>query len=176
MGRVALVFLAVLLVAGCSSGDAFTFAEDDLCEWVTEADVTSYVTEAFAESDMEWDARAVAVEPHGSTWDLPNDYCRWDLTGSGYVIARGLTPSAFSPVLSWSEAFGDGIIAGGAAYGRHGFWLEGSDEALGLEVAFPEGSGLSGGSGLPPGSGRLSSSEDLFVVANGFLEEMRWAP
>jgi hypothetical protein len=71
--------------------DVFTFAEDDLCEWVSEDEVTSFVRAAYDESGVEWDGTLTAVRQQGSAWDLGGSYCRWEPAGGGWVIARGLT-------------------------------------------------------------------------------------
>lgn len=161
--------------------EAFSFADDALCEWVSEAEVAEFVSEAYSRSGIEWERTVSAVDPVGSAWDLPgSDYCRWEPTGGGHVIARGLTTSDFGPVIDYSEwdqqsvlptvsghpGVPDGTIAASAAFGRYGFWLEGSNEVLGLEVVL-EG-------GIPPNSEQ--QEEMLFVVANGFLTELGWTP
>ena len=180
MRWVVLMCLTALVAAGCSSGDVFTFAEDDLCDWVSEDEVTSFVRDAYAQSGIEWDGSVVAAEPGASAWDLPDsDYCQWEPSDGGHVIARGFPPSQFlggiiefptlnetTPIGNYSEhpSVADYVIVGNAAFGRFGFWLEDSDEKLGLEVAFREG----------------TTDEDwenmLFDVANSFLSEMGWIP
>jgi hypothetical protein len=53
MRRLLLLALVGLLVGGCSSGEVFTFADDDLCAWVSEDDVASFVSEAYLQSGAE---------------------------------------------------------------------------------------------------------------------------
>lgn len=184
MRRLLLLALVGLFVGGCSSGEVFTFAEDDLCEWVSEDDVTSFVNEAYEKLGVEWDGTAVAVPAQGSLWDLSGDYCRWDLTGGGYVIARGLTPASFGTgVTDYSEAedgdyyslsgpvsghpeFDDNIIVGNAAFGRLGFWLEGSDDVLGIEMSLIDG----------VSHNDWGQTTILFSVADSFLNKMGWTP
>ena len=182
---IAIVGLVVLVsVAGACSDDeqdVFSFADNDLCEWVSEAEVARFVGEAYSRSGIEWDGSVAAAEPFGSAWDLPGShYCRWEPTGGGYVIARSLAASQFGPVFDYSvwdqgtvlpavsghPGVADGIIAASAAFGRYGFWLEGSDEALGLEVVLEGGDATSWG----------QQEEMLFLIANGFLAEMGWTP
>lgn len=188
MRRLLLLGLVVLWVAGCSSGssgEAFSFTEDDLCEWVSEDDVASFVTEAYEKSGVEWDGTAVAVSPGGSTWDLSGDYCRWEPTGGGYVIARGVPSVHYGrAVTEFSEAgervyrsldgpvsghpdLDDGVIVGNAAFGRYGFWMQGSDDALGIEMSLPDG----------VSDGDWAQQETmLFSAANSFLHKMGWTP
>lgn len=188
LALVAVLLVGGLLIVACGDDDegggaeVFRFADDDLCEWISEDEVTEFVREAYALSGIDWEGDVAAAEPSGSAWDLPGgDYCTWIPTGGGHVIARGLTPSQFSPPNDYSEAdydavthgsvsghpdFPDGIIAAGAAFGRYGFWLEDSDEVLGLEVLLDESD-----------SGDWSQQEKmLFHIANSFLAEMGWAP
>jgi hypothetical protein len=184
--RVVLLGLVGLLLSGCSSGDVFTFAEDDLCEWVSEDEVTSFVKKAYDKSGVEWAGSAVAVPHQGSAWDVPGVYCRWEPTGGGWVIARGLKPSSFgSGAVEFSEVgdevlfplgpgpvsghpdFADNIIIANAAFGRLGFWLQDSDEALGLEAYLPDG---------VSDDDWAEQEKMLSVVANSFLKEMGWTP
>jgi hypothetical protein len=179
---VGVVFVAMISVAGACSDEEqprFSFADNDLCEWVSETQVAEFVSEAYSRSGIEWDGSVSAVDPVGSAWAPPGgDYCRWEPTGGGHVIARGLTPSDFGPVSDYSEwdqeslmpavsghpGVPEGTIAANAAFGRYGFWLEGSDEVLGLEVS------LEGGDVTDWEQQEMM----LFLIADGFLTEMGW--
>jgi hypothetical protein len=171
--------------------DVFTFAEDNLCEWVSEEKVTSFVRSAYALSGFAWDGSVVAAAPEGSAWDLPGrDYCRWEPAGGGYVIARGLTPAQFGGLVEYSEIadrsgvlldavsghpdIADGVIAASAAFGRYGFWLQGSDEVLGLEVVLMDS--LTSPENGADGIDWLQQEKMLFHVANSFLRWMNWVP
>ena len=177
---VVIAVAAMISVAGACSDEEqtrFSFADNDLCEWVSETEVTRFVSEAYSGSGIEWDGSVSAVEPVGSAWDLPGtDYCRWETIEGGHVIARGLAPSDFGPVSDYSEwdqesmmpavsghpEVPEGIIAANAAFGRYGFWVERSDEALGLEVVFD-------------GVDDWEQEEMmLFAIADSFLAEMGW--
>ncbi|MDH3539405.1 MAG: hypothetical protein OEP52_05370 [Acidimicrobiia bacterium] len=140
---------------------------------------------AYDESGVEWDGTLTAVRQQGSAWDLDGSYCRWEPAGGGWVIARGLTPAHFGGgTLDYSEAddplrspgygpvsghpdFADDVIVANAAFGRLGFWLQGSDEALGLEVHLPVGES---------DDDRASPERMLSDLANSFLNEMGWTP
>jgi hypothetical protein len=170
------------------SRGVFTFAEDNLCGWVSEDEVTAFVRGAYAQAGVDWNGSVVAAVPEGSAWYLPSrDYCRWETTGGGYIIARGLNPSQFEDPIEYSAiaheygiGFGavsghpdlaEGVIAANAAFGRLGFWLQGSDEVLGLEVVL-------GGDGAAYDIevGPAQSQRMLFHLANSFLREMNWVP
>lgn len=187
MRRFLLLALAGILVGGCSSGEAFAFAKDDLCEWVSEDEVASFVSEAYEKSGVEWDGTAVTVPSQGSVWDMSGYYCQWEPTGGGYVIARGLASSSFGgeatefpgteggdydslsgPVFGHPD-FGDNIIVGNAAFGRYGFWLSGSDDALGIEMYLPMGV-----SDIDIDWAQQETM--LFSLANRFLNKMGWTP
>jgi hypothetical protein len=59
-------------VPGCSSEpDVFSFADDDLCEWVTEAEVAEFVA-----AEFDWDGTATEVEGVADFW------CRWELSSA----------------------------------------------------------------------------------------------
>ena len=184
MRRLLLLALFGLFVGGCSSGEVFTFAEADLCAWVSEDDVASFVSAAYEKSGVEWDGTAVAVPPRESAWDLSGDYCQWEPTGGGYVIARGLASASFGRgsgiAVSGYPEFDDNIIVGNAGFARYGFWVEGSDEVLGIEVSLPVGQPPPPRLSLP-GSDTTASDEYwapqetmLFSVANSFLDTMGW--
>jgi len=132
-----------------------------------------------------WSGTVVGAAPTGSAWDLPgDDYCRWEPTGGGYIIARGLTPAQFGQLpREFSQAalsngilldtvrghpdVPDDVIAAHAAFGRYGFWLEGSEEVLGLEVLLAD----------PADDVDWPEQEKmLFRVANSFLRDMNWVP
>ena len=194
----AIVVLSVLALGAGACGDdddeteVFSFMTDDLCGWISEAEVAEFVREAYAQSGVEWNGGVAAAEPDGSAWDLPGrDYCRWVPTGGGYVIARGLDPSMFfDPVEEFSEIadevgslgfagfavsghpdLADGVIAANAAFGRYGFWLEGTDEVLGLEAVLEQ---VAEDPLEPDGIDWAQQQRMLFHIANSFLTEMGW--
>ena len=68
------------------------------------------------------------------------------------------------PAVSGHPGVPEGTIAANAAFGRYGFWLEGSDEVLGLEVS------LEGGDVTDWEQQEMM----LFLIADGFLTEMGW--
>ena len=163
----------------------FTFAESDLCDRLSAEQVATFVRAGYSLVGVEWDGDAVAVAPAGSAWDLPGDYCRWDLTGGGYLIARGLDPSQFGRPILYSQMDEDdsllsagavlgyphapaGFISANAAFGRYGFWLPGTDEALGLEMSL-------GGGWSDAGLGWARYERMLFYVASDLLAEIGWA-
>ena len=173
----AIVVLSVLALGAGACGDdddeteVFSFMTDDLCGWISEAEVAEFVREAYAQSGVDWNRGVAAAEPDGSAWDLPGrDYCRWVPTGGGYVIARGLDPSFFNHE-SGHPDLADGVIAADAAFGRYGFWLEGTDEVLGLEAVLEQ---VAEDPLEPDGIDWAQQQRMLFHIANSFLTEMGW--
>lgn len=162
--------------------DAFSFAEDDLCGLLTDDEVETIVREAYAAVGIDWDGTVQAVAPSGSAWDLPGqEYCRWDPTGGDYVIARHLAssqfdlPDAFSELdpgegIAFRTVYGhpdldEDVIAGGAAFGRYGFWMQGSDDVLGLEAVLRNGADTID----------WAEQEKMLVhIAGDFLDRMGW--
>lgn len=179
-----IVALAVfsLIPAGCSSGEAFVFGEDDLCEWVTEEDVTGFARDAYEAVGADWAGTAELIGEH---WveDGTEYECGWGLSGSEglilvyaepvpqasdeEVVAYGdqnVTNIPIIGIVSEHPEFEDDVLISNHAFGRYGFWVPSSDAQLVLSVNL---------------EGDLELEDEhwevpLFVVANGFLEEMNW--
>lgn len=101
---------------------AFTFADDDLCEWVSEDEVAEFVA-----AEYEWDGTAV-LEGAGGTEDA--DSCQWILTSTagddaGSVWAGNATSTSdndFSKrhIADFDAEVGSGYVReGGSAVSGH---------------------------------------------------------
>ncbi len=172
--------------ADVSRDDVFVFGEDDLCEWVTEDEVTGFARDAYAAVGIDWTGSATLSREH---W-VESNYefeCEWSLprqgpTGSinvytvpvslsrGGLIAYEDLTDPFIPIggtVTEHPDFDNHVMINNHAFGRYGFWTPASDTQLVLSVNL----------------GRdIDLDEDeqwetpLFVVANGFLKDMAWTP
>lgn len=165
-----------------TSVEVFSFADDDLCEWVTEEELTGFVTEAF-----DWNGSAIQTAP-----DAP-DKCEWRLTdvaaGNGFVVAYDATGSEFqgteaepvdfaaldvvdfsdhTPVemdvvaVSGHPNLSDGVVAYDYGFGQYVFWVPPRQEYLGLY--FP----------LIGGASEFWADPSYFMVADQVLRELAW--
>jgi len=162
---------------------AFTFAEDDLCTWVSEDEVAEFVAAEFA-----WEGTVVLDPSSGG------DGCGWRLTSTdddvvfdvGAAAARW---SLFGPdntpiglgeveVVDFDEEAGtvddvdtgvsghpslsDGVVVINGGWGNYAFWVPPIDECLELfvsvEPVVPEG----------------ELEARTFGVADRFLQELGW--
>lgn len=181
------VALAVLglLLASCSSEErVFEFAEDDLCDWITEEEVTDFARQAYEAVGVDWNGSATLTKE--DWFEDPIEYeCEWSLSGSGFE--GGLIYVYTHPVSRSTEAvtayadlsvpyipldgtvaehpeFDEEVMIGNHAFGRYAFWVPTSDQQLVLSVALGADIELEG----------YRFEVPLFVVANGFLEAMHW--
>ncbi len=166
--------------------DAFVFGGDDLCEWVTEDDVTSFARDAYEAVGVEWDGNAVLTEQHWVEDGIEFE-CQWRLSalsGSGFeglVLAETWPVSAqatnelvgyedltttYIPIgttVSGHPEFADDVLISNNAFGRYGFWVPTSDDQLVISV------------NIAVDDDALDWEVPLFIIANGFLEGMNWA-
>jgi len=159
---------------------AFTFADDDLCEWVSEDEVAEFVA-----AEFEWDGTAVlegASEPEEDP-----DSCQWRLMSTageaGGVTAGNAStwedfnnePYDFSEVevVDFNEDLGfveigssavsgypslsDGVVVHSGGFGQYAFWVPPSDEYLYLMVVIEDG-----------------DEGEFFGVADRFVRELGW--
>jgi hypothetical protein len=142
-----------------SSDDMFVFGEDDLCEWVTEDEVTTFVRNAYEE--------------------VGEYECQWTLTGSdGEITAYSEVAGQTEEVVSYEELdttwveiganvnghpdFDAEVVINNQGFGQYAFLIPTSEDQLVLSVY------------LPIEDDSVDYEKPLFIVANGFLEEMNW--
>ena len=126
-----------------STVDVFSFADDDLCEWVTAEEVTRLVSTVYP-----WNGTAADGVPESEG----SGSCLWSLSGgdgNGYLSAGdasrwvGFGPGPYEvwagPVVEYSEedlasievgtnvtghpALSDGVVMGGGLFGQYAFWV-----------------------------------------------------
>jgi hypothetical protein len=165
------------------SRDVFSFADDDLCEWVTEEDVAGFVATAF-----EWDGTVTRSPP-----DAPSGgptTCEWQLTAdgdpTGILVATEAQWQSFggSPydlaalavvdyddadpadieraAVSGHPALSEGVLVTADGWGQFAFWVPPGDEYLALMIDVP-GEELS-----------YPIDDRVFWVADQFLRELGW--
>jgi hypothetical protein len=161
---------------GEATGEAFTFADDDLCEWLTPDEVGRFYTTAYGT-----DVTATA----GPSTDAGPDECRWQVTpisgdasfdyyevfasvsdGSGLLLpvtevieySEGRVP--VGATMSGHPALGDGVLVQSEAWGVYAFWVPPGDQYLGVH-----------GSNADSGA---DAQTRLFTLANLMLQELGW--
>jgi len=164
--------------------EVFSFADDDLCEWVTQEELTGFITEAF-----DWNGSAVQTPP-----DSPSAKCEWRLTGDDVgepnsVFAFDATGSEFegteaepvdfaaldvvdfsdhTPVegdvvaVSGHPDLSDGVVAYDYGWGMYVFWVPPRDDYLGLSLP------------LLNGASEVWADAAYFEVADQILHELGW--
>jgi hypothetical protein len=163
-----------LLLAGCSSGQEFVFGEDDLCVWVTEDDVTDFARDAYEAVGVEWDGEATLITDEVGEYE-----CQWTLTGvDGEITAYSEVAGQTEEVVSYEELdttwveiganvnghpdFDAEVVINNQGFGQYAFLIPTSEDQLVLSVY------------LPIEDDSVDYEKPLFIVANGFLEEMNW--
>jgi hypothetical protein len=201
-----LVAVSALLVLGMSvpgcSGerDVLSFADDDLCEWVTEAEVAEFVA-----AEFDWDGTATEVE----AVDDPTVACRWELSsadgtgGSVLVIDGGQSedfdgnrfdydammkaqgvldyqgPVCVGDFVVGHPALSDGAVVSNWGFGQFAFGTPSVTEWLLLYLDVP---GRTSAEDWTSCEGSITTggvaSEDYepryFAVADHFLRELGW--
>jgi hypothetical protein len=167
--------------------EVFSFADDDLCEWVTQEELTGFITEAF-----DWDGSAVQTPP-----DSPSAKCEWRLIGDeegeiGFVSAFDATGGELQPkegesgeavdfaaldVVDFSDHtpvemdvvavsghpdLSDGVVAYDYGWNTYVFWVPPRDDYLGLFF------------GVPIGDSEVWVDAGYFEVADQILHELGW--
>lgn len=72
----------------------FSFADDDLCEWITEVEIAEMVSAVYG-----WDGAATQVEPYEFA-------CRWELTGDEEVpplVGIAESDRSDAPIRQWAD-------------------------------------------------------------------------
>ncbi|TFH21089.1 MAG: hypothetical protein E4H05_00880 [Acidimicrobiales bacterium] len=159
--------------------DVFSFADDDLCEWVTQEEVAGFIATAF-----DWNGSAK------QNLSNPLANCEWRLIGGEEVVtgsiyaydaprelqtAEGepydfaaLDVVDFSPDVRQSAAvsghpnLSEGVVAYDYGWGTYVFWVPPRDEYLALQVP------------LIGGASEFWADASYFVVADQFLHELGW--
>jgi hypothetical protein len=189
--RVSVVTAAAALLAlgtlSCSSDDAepFTFADDDLCEWISEDQVADFVA-------AEFDWAGTAAELDEATG--PEVSCQWRLTSTagdyGEVQAGDASlwrdfsgnPSDFDIVdivefdqelglvgigaaVSGHPALSDGVVVQNGGFGQYAFWVTPNDEYLSFTVR-----------PFDDDAWDEDYEARFFGVADRFMRELNWLP
>ena len=157
--------------------EAFSFATDDMCAWVSEDEVAEFVS-----AEFDWDGTAVET---GSG----RGGCEWALTDddgdTGYLEASDVREwtdfddnpvdpvemvgdvsdfdpeDPFSGAVSGHPALSEGVVAFNAMFGQFAFWVPPVDEYLGFSLAVPGVEDVFEGNGF-------------FAVADHIVEELGW--
>lgn len=85
----------------------FSFADDDLCEWITEEEIAEMVSAVYG-----WDGAATQVEPYEFA-------CRWELTGDEEVpplVGIAESDRSDAPIRQWADdpsfSIGGDVVVG----------------------------------------------------------------
>ena len=133
--------------------EVFTFADDDLCEWVAADRITVFFSEAYEFPVDDWDA--MADLQHLS--DLEPDECWWRLAtttddDSFAVHAWNANPGVVllpaeiveydgrgvgfpGPAVSGHPALSEGVVVQNAGWDIYTFWVPPSDNYLALSIS-----------------------------------------
>jgi hypothetical protein len=163
---------------GEATGEAFTFAEDDLCEWLTPDDVGRFYTTAYG-TDVTVTARpSVDTGPDECGWlvtptsgDESVDSCEVSASvsdGSGVVgpvkeiieYSGGGVPVPGATV-SGHPALGDAVLVQSEGWGVYAFWVPPADQYLVLVDCNAD-------------SGGADVQTRLFTFATLVLQELGW--
>ena len=167
-----------------TSVEVFSFADDDLCEWVTQEELTGFITEAF-----DWNGSAVQTPPD----DSPSAKCEWRLVGDdvgefdsvsasdaigtdfGTFDGESIDYAALDVVdfsdqpvemdvvaVSGHPDLSDGVVAYNYGWGIYVFWVPPRDDYLAL--SFP----------LLNGASEVWADAAYFEVADQILHELGW--
>jgi hypothetical protein len=163
-----------------NDAEVFSFADDDLCEWLTGEEVAALISAVYA-----WDGTATIDEksdPGGCTWLLsgPDGYgdhlavgdaSQWlDIDGNPYDVAAQ-TPTDYTHELEpWIDIgatvsghpdLSKGVVVHNGAYGQYAFWAPPSEQYLAYSLAVP-------------GVEDVFTEGRFFAVANDLLRELGW--
>jgi hypothetical protein len=170
--------------------EAFSFADDDLCEWVTDEDVAEMLADVF-----DWSGTLTEQpKPTSRSGEPEADNCHWVLSGNGdghvavYDAGQWETfggapfDLATADIVAYSEgdpdsvelgaavsghpALSDGVVVYNGAFGQYAFWVPPRQEYLAFSLAVPGVSDVFEGD-------RFFMVADQLVHALGWLEESR---
>jgi len=168
--------------------DGFTFADDDLCEWITADEVAGFFNSVYA-TDVE-------AEPVPDTNDtMGPDECHWRLTsvtGEGYyeVSAGNAEALPMVPVdeiveygggmvggtVSGHPALGEGVVVQSEGWGIYSFWVPPRDDYLTLFVTHTEDGVSTGVDSASDAQDRVDAQAQFFAFADRFIRELGWTP
>ena len=168
---------AVLAIG--APAEVFSFADDDLCEWVTQEEVAGFIAESF-----DWNGTVIQSPP-----DAPSS-CEWRLTGNAgerLTIAYdaeqwqawegGAFEFAALDIVDFSDedpraiegaavsghpALSDGVLVTADGWAQFAFWVPPRHQYLALMISVP-GEELS-----------YPIDDRVFMVADLFLHELAW--
>ena len=169
---------------------AFTFADDDLCEWVSEDEVAEFVATEFDDPEV-----TVVLDENSGGPENP-DSCQWVLTSTapdefGSVsaanaelpgaesIAKAGPPVDFDEeggfveigsAVSGHPSLSDGVVVYNNAFLRYLFWVPPSEQYLEVSIL-----------GYPSEESADEDEDDwaddqarVFGVADRFVQELGW--
>lgn len=164
--------VAPLIFSGGANPEVFVAGEDDLCEWVSEEEITKAARAAFDSMGVDWDGTATPDEVEG--WD-----CVWMLAQEGSPVGaiqvNAVSPTEFDlgeiteyaenepwtgALVSGYPGVNDNIMVGAFSW-SHIYWVSNTDDAIQLYLSFS----------IDP-----EPTEPEIVVANAILEELFWTP
>ena len=169
---------AVLAIG--TPAEAFSFADDDLCEWVTEEEIAAFVAAAFdwngtvtqtppdAPATCEWRLTANA----GERLTIAYDAEQWQAWEGGAFEFAALDIVDFSDedpraiegaAVSGHPALSDGVLVTADGWAQFAFWVPPRHQYLALMISVP-GEELS-----------YPIDDRVFMVADQFLRELGWA-
>lgn len=179
-----LILCTVAMIAPSCSGDddveTFTFADDDLCEWVSEVEVAEFVA-----AEFDWDGTAVVatVEPDLCEWTLSNApgdtgsvtagnaATTWrDFDGAPYDFSQlevididgEVGTLEIGAVVSGHPSLSDGVVVHNGGFGQFAFWVPSHGEYLSLAVSVDDG------------FWDQDHEARFFSVADLFMQELGW--
>jgi hypothetical protein len=164
--------------------DVFTFADEDLCEWIDADELAGFFTSVYG-SEVE----AELVPDEADT--MGSDECRWRLTGTtddGYyeVHAWNADPGALLPVdeivesdggtvgipggtVSGHPALSDGVVVQSEGWGIYAFWVPPRDNYLALAIMHNAGGSVMTGVDSGTDLQDLAEQQTLFFT---FADQM----
>ncbi|MGA7757839.1 MAG: hypothetical protein WCA57_08320 [Ilumatobacteraceae bacterium] len=164
------------------AADVFSFADDDLCTWVTGEEITRLVSAVYP-----WDGTAAEGVPE------PPANCLWRLSGDdgdGYLSAgdagqwtdfsgQPYDVAAAEPIVEYSSddpgfieigtavtghpALRDGWVVRNAGFGQYAFWMPPEERYLAFSLAVP---------GVDVND--LFDENRFFAVADELLQQLGW--
>jgi hypothetical protein len=155
---------------------AFTFATDDLCDWVSEDEIAEFVA-----AEFDWDGTATEIDTRNA------EGCSWELTSEttepatlGFIAPTGLTIADEVDHYELGDEFGIGSQALGHPYLSDGvaYYLQGFGP---LAFGVPDDDRWFVLDDSPDIEAWPAVSEDAFWygwfgVADRLIEELGWTP
>lgn len=161
-----------------SPADVFSFAEHDLCEWVTQEEIAGFIAESF-----DWNGTLIEQPRPGP------DNCAWELAGNGNgwvaVYDAGQMETFGGNPVDWGAkdivefsnddpnyveigatvsghpALSDGAVVHNAAFGQYAFWVPPRQEYLAFSLDVP-------------GVHNMFEADRFFLVADQIIRDLGW--